>query len=220
MKAAASLNPFSCKPRRAGRPRDPAKYAAIVEAARGAFFARGFHAATIEDIAQAAGVSKVTVYSRFGDKETLFEEVMRAESARMAAVFDDGLREGRALEVRLNAYGTTLMGFMFSEEHLAIDRVLMNEISQLPALAQRFYRAGPELCLGRLAAVLGGAAAKGEIEIDDPWRAAEDLCGLWKGISDFGVKLGVAPIPLPEEIRARVERGTGLFMKMVGPKPG
>jgi TetR/AcrR family transcriptional regulator, mexJK operon transcriptional repressor len=207
------------EPRRAGRPRDPAKYGAIVAAARVAFFARGFHAATIEDIAQAAGVSKVTVYSRFGDKETLFEEVIRAESGRMAAVFDDGMIAGRCLEERLNAYGICLMEFLFSEEHIAVDRVLMNEIAQLPRLAERFYQAGPALCLGRLAEVLGEAAAKGEIEIDEAWLAAEDLCGLWKGTSDMGVKLGLEPVPTAEAIQARVERATRLFLKMVGSKP-
>lgn len=207
------------EPRRAGRPRDPAKYGAIVEAARAAFFARGFHAATIEDIAQAAGVSKVTVYSRFGDKETLFEEVIRVESSRMAAVFDDGLSAGRCLEERLNDYGMALMGFLFSEDHLAVDRVLMNEIAALPRLAERFYQAGPELCIGRLAAVLDEASAKGEIEIDGGWLAAEDLCGLWKGLSDMGVKLGLEPAPSHQAIQARVERATRLFLKMVGSKP-
>lgn len=210
---------FAVEPRRAGRPRDPAKYGAIIEAARAAFFARGFQAATIEDIAQAAGVSKVTVYSRFGDKETLFEEVIRAESGRMAAVFDDGVAAGRCLEERLNAYGIMLMEFIFSEEHIAVDRVLMNEIAQSRRLAERFYQAGPALCIGRLADALSEAAEQGEIEIDDPWMAAEDLCGLWQGLSDMGIKLGLEPAPPAEVIRMRVERATRLFLKMVGSKP-
>lgn len=137
----------------------------------------------------------------------------------MAGVFDDGPPGARCLADRLNSYGTSLMEFMFSEEHLAVDRVLMNEIAQSPRLAERFYQAGPGLCLGRLAEVLGEAAAKGEIEVDDPWRAAEDLCGLWKGISDMGVKLGLEPVPSAEAIRARVERATRLFLRMVGSKP-
>lgn len=145
--------------------------------------------------------------------------MIRTESGRMAGVFDDGPPGARCLADRLNSYGTSLMEFMFSEEHLAVDRVLMNEIAQSPRLAERFYQAGPGLCLGRLAEVLGEAAAKGEIEVDDPWRAAEDLCGLWKGISDMGVKLGLEPVPSAEAIRARVERATRLFLRMVGSKP-
>lgn len=166
-----------------------------------------------------AGVSKVTVYSRFGDKETLFEEVIRAESMRMAAVFDAGVDDQRMLEDQLNAYGVALLGFMFSEDHVAIDRVLLNEISQIPSLARRFYEAGPGVCFGRLAEVLAEAAAHGEVEVDDPQLAAQDLCGLWKGASDLGLKLGLEPIPSAEEIQARVERATRLFLKMIGSKP-
>lgn len=207
------------KPRKAGRPRDPAKYGAIIAAAREAFFARGFHAATIEDIAQAAGVSKVTVYSRFGDKDTLFEEVIRAESGRMAAVFDSELSAGHGLEEKLNAFGLALARFKFSEAHLAVDRVLMNEIAQIPDLARRFVAAGPQLCMGGLAGMLGEAAERGEIEIDDAKLAAEDIVGLWLGGGDLGIKLRLAPLPSPEELRARVERATRLFLKMVGSKP-
>jgi hypothetical protein len=59
-RTSAEQSPFTSacageEPRRAGRPRDPAKYAAIVEAARQAFFSRGFHAATIEEIAAGGG---------------------------------------------------------------------------------------------------------------------------------------------------------------------
>ncbi len=206
-------------PRRAGRPRDPAKYAAIVDAARRAFFSRGFGAATIEEIAQAAGVSKVTVYSRFGDKETLFEEVIRAESMRMAAVFDAGVSDQRSLEDQLNAYGVVLLGFMFSEGQVAIDRVLLKEIAQIPGLARRFYDAGPGASFGQLADVLAQAALRGEVEIDDPHLAAQDLCGLWKGTGDLGMKLGLEPLPSADAIRARVERATRLFLKMIGAKP-
>lgn len=206
------------QPRKAGRPRDPAKHSAIVCAAREAFFARGFHAATIEDIAQAAGVSKVTVYSRFGDKETLFEEVIRAESQRMSAIFEDELATGNSLEEKLNAFGLALAGFKFSEEHLAVDRVLMNEIAQIPDLARRFFLAGPKLCMGRLSDVLADAAARGEIEIDDAQLAADDIVGLWLGGSDLAVKLGLEPLPSPEALRARVQRATRLFLKMVGSK--
>lgn len=209
---------IAVEPRKAGRPRDPAKYEAIVAAAREAFFARGFHAATIEDIAQAAGVSKVTVYSRFGDKETLFEEVIRVESGRMSAIFEEELSTGNSLEEKLNAFGLALAGFKFSEEHLAVDRVLMNEIAQIPDLARRFFSAGPKLCMGRLSEVLAEAAGRGEIEIDDAQLAADDIVGLWLGGGDLGIKLGLEPLPSPEALRWRVQRATRLFLKMVGSK--
>lgn len=145
--------------------------------------------------------------------------MIRAESTRMAEVFDAGVSEHWSLEEQLNAYGVSLLTFMFSEDHVAIDRVLLNEISQIPTLARRFFEAGPGVCFGRLAEVLAEAAQRGEIELDDANLAAQDLCGLWKGVADIGLRLGLEPLPAPEAIRARVERATRLFLRMIGSKP-
>ena len=51
------------------------KRQAIIRAARSAFVQNGFDAG-IDTIAADAGVSKVTVYNHYGDKETLFMAVI------------------------------------------------------------------------------------------------------------------------------------------------
>jgi len=58
---------------RAGRDRGDA----IVSAAIGVFFRHGFHRVTVEDVAREAGVSRQTVYTRFGNKEQLFVTAAR-----------------------------------------------------------------------------------------------------------------------------------------------
>src|SRR6478672_9090701 len=55
-----------------GRPKDLEKGAAILEAAKRLFTTQGFDGTSMDQIAAAAGVSKLTVYSHFGDKENLF----------------------------------------------------------------------------------------------------------------------------------------------------
>ncbi|MEH6724432.1 MAG: helix-turn-helix domain-containing protein, partial [Qipengyuania sp.] len=62
----------SNEPKRTGRPADEAKREAILAAAAASFFEHGFAASSIEQIAADAGVSKVTIYNRFGDKRALF----------------------------------------------------------------------------------------------------------------------------------------------------
>jgi AcrR family transcriptional regulator len=49
------------------------------------FAERGFEAATLEEIAERAGVSRPIVYGHFGDKQRLFEAVVNAEIARVEA---------------------------------------------------------------------------------------------------------------------------------------
>ena len=55
-----------------GRPKDPAKRKAILEAAETLFLRNGYDGSSMDAIAAEAGVSKLTVYSHFTDKETLF----------------------------------------------------------------------------------------------------------------------------------------------------
>src|SRR5487761_999524 len=59
--------------------RAAARREAILEAALDEFSARGFAAARLDDVAQRAGVAKGTIYLHFDDKESLFQELIRAK---------------------------------------------------------------------------------------------------------------------------------------------
>ena len=75
MMMAARPDPQPAAP---GRPKDMEKRAAVLEAAMALFPARGYDGVSMDAIAQAAGVSKLTVYSHFQDKDTLFVEAVKA----------------------------------------------------------------------------------------------------------------------------------------------
>ena len=69
-----------------GRPIDQEKRAAIRKAAGHLFFTRGLDAVRLEDIAREAGVSKMTIYNAFGDKEGLFDADVSGVSDEMVAL--------------------------------------------------------------------------------------------------------------------------------------
>ena len=58
--------------------RSIAKREAILAAALDEFSERGFAAARLDDVARRAGVAKGTIYLYFRDKESLFQELIRA----------------------------------------------------------------------------------------------------------------------------------------------
>jgi AcrR family transcriptional regulator len=68
----------------------------LIEAARGVFRRRGFHAASLDEIAEEAGYTKGAVYSNFADKDDLFIAVFEAHlQDRARAVVDVVLDEER-----------------------------------------------------------------------------------------------------------------------------
>lgn len=74
-------------PTRRGRPRDPSRDRAILEAARAVLAERGFTGASMEAIAHTAGVGKDTVYRRWSSKEDLVGRLL-------AVLADEGVRPG------------------------------------------------------------------------------------------------------------------------------
>jgi len=52
----------------------------IIEAAYTLFSEKGYHATSTREIAKAASVSEVTLFRKFGNKETLFKEVLNSKS--------------------------------------------------------------------------------------------------------------------------------------------
>lgn len=207
----------SPRARSGGRPPDRAKDEAILDGARASFFERGFAAATMEDVAARAGVSKVTVYKRFPDKESLFEATVRREVRRMEEAFDDWAFEDGSLAERLNAFGSILLRFLYSTEHMLLDRMLAHDLKHSPQVARRFFDVGPGACRARLAAMIAEAAGRGEVVIDDPLLAASDVFALWSGFMAKEIEFGVSPPVEGALIDARVRRGTALFLRAVAP---
>lgn len=73
----------------------------IVDAALAVFARAGYHAATVDDVAEAAGISKPMVYAYVGTKEELFVACMRRESERLIAAVTDAVASGQSSDDRL-----------------------------------------------------------------------------------------------------------------------
>lgn len=94
------------KTRRTNAERSDAMSTALLTAARALFVEKGYAETGTPEIVAAAGVTRGALYHHFADKKALFEAVVRAESAAVAAAIDaaaprdmsarEALREGGA----------------------------------------------------------------------------------------------------------------------------
>ena len=203
---------------RLGRPKDPAKHDAIVAAAVHLFSQHPFDVVTMEAVATQARVSKMTVYSHFSDKESLFETIVSSISDRMVAAFAAEGREGLSLRDRLQATGVAFLSILLRPDVMGLSQMLPTALRGRQALTLRFYDAGPGRVKAALAGLIDDAAKQGEIAIDDPILAAEDLFSLWEGglRAENGCGL-IGPIT-DAMIAQRVRRGTGVFLRAYAPE--
>jgi AcrR family transcriptional regulator len=116
----------------------------LLDAAAEVFAHRGFHAATIDDIADAAGYTKGAVYANFAGKDALFlalldrhlEDQLAQVDLLVAAASDTGLRAGlRDASAEQMATGTSF-GLLTLEFWLYGAR----DAAGRAALAERYQR--------------------------------------------------------------------------------
>ena len=71
----------------------PERQAAILRGAATAFARSGFAATSMDDVANACGVTKLIVYRHFGSKEELYRAILERVFARMGEELHEGLRQ-------------------------------------------------------------------------------------------------------------------------------
>ena len=79
---------------RSGRLDAAARRAQLIEVGRGVFATRGYEAATVEEIAQRARVSKPIVYEHFGGKEGLYAVVVDREMDYVVNLISESISSG------------------------------------------------------------------------------------------------------------------------------
>jgi TetR/AcrR family transcriptional regulator, mexJK operon transcriptional repressor len=199
-----------------GRPPDLRKREAIMAAASALFFERGITATTMDSVADRAAVSKMTVYAHFADKPALLAAVFdrNTKSFRLPELSGGGDLEASA--AHLNEFGERLVAFLTRPEIIKSGRMMAESAEQYPDLAKAFYVAGPAAMLAKVAAFLGSLVEHGQLVIEDPELAAEQLTASWLGLSQLQQSLGVAEPLTTEAISHRVRAATSAMLRAWG----
>lgn len=212
-KSAASAPPAaSTKPAGPGRPKDLSKRNAILEAAKRLFLSDGYDGVSMDQIAAGAGVSKLTVYSHFGDKETLFSAAVQAycEQHLPPPLFEPA--PATALRERLIEIATAFYEMISTPEAIQIHRLLCSpQLAESP-LSKMFWDAGPQRLHDEFAALLRRRVEAGELEINDPARAATQFFALIKGEPHAMLMFGCG-VTAPTELTVHIEASVAMFLR-------
>jgi TetR/AcrR family transcriptional repressor of mexJK operon len=190
----------------AGRRKSDGKRRAILEGACRVFLARGFGGTNMDEVAAAAGVSKMTVYRYFSSKELLFAGVIRDLCDR---IVDPALVEAmRRLPLReaLRTFGRHMHRIIFAPETLGLHRIVVAECQRFPDLGKLFYDSGPGGSIRALAEHFTRHRRDPALKIKNPRLAAEEFLELLRGYDHMRALLRVGGGPSPRRVNERVER--------------
>ncbi len=206
----------SVTPTGPGRPKDQAKRQAILTAAKELFVRNGYTSTSMDAVAAEAGVSKLTVYSHFTDKETLFSAAVVARcEEQMPALFDELNRDLPAQTLLLNV-ARGFQTLINSPESIELHRLMVTLGTQDPKLSQIFFEAGPQRILNETERLLSRLEKTGQLRFDSPKTAAEHFLSLIKGACNFRLLVGCGEMPDPATAEAHVQEVVGLFMRGYG----
>lgn len=188
---------------------------AVVEAARLAFAANGFDRTSMDEIAAASGVSKMTVYNYFPTKEALY-------SATVVSTIDRGLAaealatlDPQDPAASLTQIGLAIVRLMRQDDVLGCHRAVIGSSSQYAELAAQFYAIGPARIVGDVAKFLQAAKAARSLDLPHVQQAADQFVSLFCNLDHWRSVLGM-PKPSEKQDRALVKSNVDFFLRAYG----
>jgi AcrR family transcriptional regulator len=191
---------------------DSAKRQQIVEGARKIFLAQGFDAASMNDIARSAGVSKGTLYVYFQNKEQLFEQIVYDEcSAHAEGVFklDHNDHDVEGVLMRL---GMAYVPFLCRPAKAAALRAVAAIADRMPEIGKMFYETGPKRGIGLLADYMLAQTKAGVLTVEHPDIAAAQFLDSCQSTLFKPVLFNFAPPPDHASIERVVTTAVRTFM--------
>jgi AcrR family transcriptional regulator len=197
---------------------DSAKRRQILEGARVIFRALGFDAASMGEIAKAAGVSKGTLYVYFKDKDELFESIIEKECVFQAErVFDFDVANPD-IAAELTRMGIAYVRILCMPERQSALRTVIAIADRKPNVGKTFYETGPARGIARLAAYFEVEVKSGRLEIEDCEVAAAQFMESCHAMLLKPVLFNFGPPPSPERTEYVVRIAVRTFMAAYGKK--
>lgn len=202
------------KTKSSGRAR--AMRAAILAGARRLFLDGGFERTSMDAVAAATGVSKMTLYRHFRSKEALFAGVV---GEMCDSIADPELARAMAklpLRAALETFGRRSLEWIFAPEALGLHRIVIAESRRFPELGRMFYDRGPATNVATLAAYLERQAGNPLLRNPDAKQAAAEFMALLRGYEHMRALLGLDGPPPRRTLDRQVARAVDHVLRKAG----
>ncbi len=193
-------------------PIDP-KRQAILDGATRMFLTYGYRNVSMEKIAQAAPVSKATLYNHFDSKNALLAAVISELCESLLQTMTQATIESDDVESNLTQIATSAVDLIYAEDALAIYRLVVAESPDFPELGQLFYQSGPQAALTQLEDYFRRLNESGRFKIADPVFAADAFFGMLRGDLHVRCLLTKTLRPSADEKKRLVSQVIAFYMQ-------
>ena len=201
--------------RRAQNRRD--KTDRILRAAVQVFAQAGYGGATMDAIADAAGLSKPTLYQYFASKEVLFVAMMKVPGDAMLTAFE-GDDTGDHV-TQLHRFAMRYAQVVMQPAFLSIARLIIGEAQRFPQVGRAYQAAGPDLVQAALTRYMAATGEKGQLSVSDADLAAQDFWGLILSGPRNQALHHPDDLPSNAEVTRSVHNGLRVFLRAYAQDP-
>ena len=191
---------------------DSAKRRQIIEGARASFLQQGFDAASMNDIARSAGVSKATLYVYFQNKEQLFQAICGEECGAQAETLFKVDPDDVDVEGTLTRLGVDFLRFVCRPEKASSARTVIAIAERMPEIGRAFYETGPARGIAMLSDYLKSKVEQGVLAIEDCEVAAAQLIEAFGATTFKPMLFNFGKPPTEERIRYVVSLAVRMFL--------
>jgi TetR/AcrR family transcriptional regulator, regulator of autoinduction and epiphytic fitness len=169
---------------------------AIVAAAERLFLERGFGSVSMDELAEAAGVARRTLYNQFASKEEIFREMLLRVSRQLEDAFPPGIETEGEVENVLRVIAGLILELHKNREYLGFLRMVVADSRQFPWIAEEFATVMDPLT-ERLTRYVAHLTSLGILECRNPVLAAHQFMGALNEFSLWPWMMGRDSVPVP-----------------------
>src|SRR6516164_6335364 len=195
---------------------DNVKRRQIINGARAAFHEQGFDAASMNDIARTAGVSKGTLYVYFQNKEQLFQAICSEECLSQAEGLFNFDPDDSDVEATLTRIGIDFVSLVCRPEKASSARTVIAIAERMPEIGRAYYETGPARGIALLSDYLKSKVKQGILVIKDCEVAAAQLIEAFGATTFKPMLFNFAKAPTAEHIRYVVDIAVRAFLAAYG----
>lgn len=196
--------------------RSEEKRASILAAAKDLFSAQGFTAITMDQIAKAAGVSKQTVYSHFGNKDDLFAAAIEQKCIALMLPGKDLPDEVTAREA-LEMVAVRFTALILSDDSIQVHRTCVSEAVTNPEVSRIFYQTGPSTVIREVSVILAELTQRGLLSVDEPRFGAFQFLYMLHGEARMHKEYNIESDLTDEDIKKYTQSCIDMFLRAYAP---